>query len=96
MLQYIKETRIDNPEILVKDSRILELNEIVTEVKSSEEWEAVQMNILEIGIEHGLQKKLTEQVEKKLKKGFSVVEIADMLEENEETIKKIVEELQKK
>ena len=104
MLQYIKETRIDNPEILVKDSRILELDKIVTEVKSSEEWEAVQMNILEVGIEHGLQKglqqglqqKLTELVEKKLKKGLSVTEIADMLEESEETIREIVEKLQKK
>ena len=104
MLQYIKKTRIDNPEILVKDSRILELDKIVTEVKSSEEWEAVQMNILEVGIEHGLQKglqqglqqKITELVEKKLKKGLSVTEIADMLEESEETIREIVEKLQKK
>ena len=88
----------------MKDSRILELDKIVTEVKSSEEWEAVQMNILEVGIEHGLQKglqqglqqKLTELVEKKLKKGLSVTEIADMLEESEETIREIVEKLQKK
>ena len=116
MLQYIKKTRIDNPEILVKDSRILELDKIVTEVKSSEEWEAVQMNILEVGIERGtqigierglqqglqqglqkgLQQKLTELVEKKMKKGLSVAEIADMLEECEETIQKIVDELKEK
>lgn len=112
MLQYIKKTRIDNPEIQVKDPRILELDKIVTEVKSSEEWEAVQMNILEIGIERGtqigierglqqglqrgLQQKLIEQVEKKIKKGLSIAEIADMLEESEETIQKIVEELQAK
>ena len=104
MLQYIRKTQIDNPEILVKDSRILELDEIVAEVKSSEEWEAVQMNILEIGIEHGMQKgllqganeKLTELVEKKLKKGLSVAEIAELLEEPEDVISKIVEELQKK
>ena len=104
MLQYIRKTQIDNPEILVKDSRILELDEIVTEVKSSEEWEAVHMNILEIGIEHGMQKgllqganeKLTELVEKKLKKGLSVAEIAEWLEEPEDVIRKIVEELQKK
>ena len=98
MLQYIKETRIDNPEILVKDSRILELDEIVTEVKSSEEWADVQMNILEIGIEHGmqqgLQQKLTDQVRKKRKKGLSVSEIADMLEETEDTIAKIVKALE--
>ena len=104
MLQYMKETRMDNPEIVVKDSRILELDKIVTEVRSSEEWEAVRMNILEIGIEHGLQQglqqgqqqKLTELVEKKLKKGLSVSEIAEWLEESEETIQKIVDELKEK
>ena len=89
MLQYMKSTRIDNPEIIVKDSRILELDEIVTEVKCSEEWEAVKMNILEVGI----QQKLIELVSKKLEKGFSVLEIADMLEESEETIEKVIEEI---
>lgn len=53
LLQYMKDTRIDNPDILVKDSRILELDNIVQEVKASEEWEAVKMSILEIGIEKG-------------------------------------------
>lgn len=62
---------MNNPEIQVKDPRILELNEIVTEVKSSEEWEVVQ------------------------KKGLSVSEIADLLEEREETIQKIINNLQK-
>ena len=103
LLQYMKDTRIDNPDIMVKDSRILELDDIVQEVKASEEWEAVKMNILEIGIERGikqelqqgLQQKLIELVEKKLAKGYSIVEIADMLEESEETIKKIIGELHK-
>ena len=36
---------------------------------------------------------LIELVSKKLEKGFSVPEIADMLEESEETIKKIIEEI---
>jgi len=49
----MKNTKIDNPEIIVKDSRILELDGIVTEVKESEEWEAVKMNILEVGIARG-------------------------------------------
>ena len=53
LLQYMKKTDIDNPEILVKDKRILEIDEIVTEVKTSEEWEGIEMNILEIGIEEG-------------------------------------------
>ena len=39
----------------VKDKRIVELNDIVEEVKESEEWEAVKMNILEIGIEKGIE-----------------------------------------
>ena len=103
LLQYMKETRMDNPDILVKDSRILELDDIVQEVKASEEWEAVKMNILEIGIEKGkeigiecgLQQKLIELVEKKMKKGCTIAEIADLLEESEETIQNIVQELQK-
>ncbi len=99
MLQYMKETRIDNPEIVVKDSRILELDEIVTEVKESEEWEAVQMNMYEIlmekGMEKGVHHKLMELVEKKLAKGLSVEEIADLLEEPMDVIQNIVEELKK-
>ena len=100
LLQYIKDSRIDNPEIIIKDSRILELDHIVQEVKSSEEWEGVRMNILEIGIEHGMQKgmyhKLTELVKKKLNKGLSVSEIANILEEEESIIQKIVDELDEK
>lgn len=46
MLQYMKETRIDNPEILVKDTRILELNDIVTEVRESEEYILKILDIL--------------------------------------------------
>ena len=53
LLQYMKNTTLDNPEILVKDKRIRGLDRIVREVKQSEEWEAVKMNILEIGIEKG-------------------------------------------
>ena len=104
LLQYMKDTRIENPNIIVKDSRILELDEIVQEVKSSEEWEAVKMNILEIGIERGTRigiekgerQKLTTQVEKKLKKGCTVEEMADMLEESVESIRSIIETIQKK
>lgn len=63
LLQYMKETTLENPNILVKDRRILELDHIVSEVKESEEWEAIQMNILEIGIEKG-----KEEVERYIKK----------------------------
>lgn len=53
LLQYMKHTTLDNKNILVEDERILDLDRIVEEVKQSEEWEAVKMNILEIGIAHG-------------------------------------------
>ena len=56
LLQYMKNTTLKNPDITVRDERILDLDRIVTEVKQSEEWEAVKMNILEIGIEQGMQK----------------------------------------
>lgn len=53
LLQYMKNTTLENPEILVKDDRLLRLDTVVQEVRQSEEWEAVKMNILEIGIEQG-------------------------------------------
>ena len=99
MLSYMKDTRLNNPDIVVKDTRIVELNDIVEEVKDSEEWEAVKMNILEIGIEKGMQqgaeKKMLELVEKKLKKGQTISQIADALEESEEKIQEIADSIQK-
>ena len=53
LLQYMKNTTLDNPDIMVKDERIIDLDRIVNEVKQTEEWEAVKMNILEIGLEKG-------------------------------------------
>ncbi len=89
LLQYMKNTTIDNPEIIVKDRRIVTLDEIVNEVKQSEEWEAVKMNILEIGIEKGRQEGLQEG----LKQGIHGM-IQDNLEEGVEE-KRICEKLQK-
>ncbi len=98
LLQYMKNTRIDNPEITVLDERIKEIDAIVTEVKQSEEWEAVRMNILQIGEEHGRKIgeeigkeigkeigqdiKLIELVCRKLRKGKMPEQIAGELEEN--------------
>ncbi len=53
LLQYMKETNLSNSNITVRDHRIIDLDRIVQDVKQSEEWEAVKMNILEIGIEQG-------------------------------------------
>lgn len=54
LLQYMKKTDIRNPEILTKDARIERLDEIVTEVKESEEWEDVHMSIYSEAMEEGL------------------------------------------
>lgn len=63
LLQYMKNTSLNNSEIESKDERIIRLDEIVTEVKESEEWEAVQMNILEIGIAQGKAEDILELLE---------------------------------
>ena len=53
LLQYMKKSEINNPEIVVQDERILNLNRIVEEVKASEEWEDVRMSIYSVGVEDG-------------------------------------------
>lgn len=88
MLQYMKDTNIDNPEIIMKDSRILELDEIVSEVRESEEWEVVRMNILEIGKEIG----------KEIEKERGVKSVVELCKEfgvsKEETIIKVIDKFE--
>lgn len=88
MLQYMKDTNIDNPEIITKDSRILELDEIVSEVRESEEWEVVRMNILEIGKEIG----------KEIEKERGVKSVVELCKEfgvsKEETIIKVIDKFE--
>ncbi|WP_367566710.1 hypothetical protein [Lacrimispora sp.] len=55
LLQYMKQSNLNNPEILVQDERIVKLDTIVNEVKQSEEWEVVNMSIYGKGIERGRQ-----------------------------------------
>lgn len=45
------------------------------------------------GAKDGEKKKLKEQIGKKVKKGYSVAEIADMLEEDKAVIEEIMKEL---
>ena len=105
LLQYMKETRLDNPELVIMDERIRKLDEIVTEVKQSEEWEAVKMSILSVGIERGIERgraeglecgrycKLKEQTARKLAKGKSAIIIAEELEEELSVIEQVIREL---
>lgn len=101
LLQYIKNTTLSNPEIIIKDKRIIALDEIVQEVKQSEEWEVVRMTIMEYGIEQGMKQgmkqgieqgemiKLLKQVYKKRQKEKSVLCIAKELDEEPIFIEKI-------
>ena len=97
LLQYMKDTRLDNPEIVVQDERIKQIDDIVTEVRQSEEWEAVRMNLLQIGEAHGMKigeevgrnMMLVEQVCCKLRKGKTVEQIAEELEAELEVIESI-------
>lgn len=95
----MKNTTLDNPEILIKDKRIVELDSIVAEVRESEEWEETSMTILEIGMAKGEEigmtkgeyKKLVSLVCKKMEKGYTVENMMEILEEDESTIRAIVE-----
>ena len=103
LLQYMKETNLDNPEVLVQDERMQRLDSIVSEVKESEEWEAVRMSIYSVALELGYadgQKagkeigKETARVEvvcKKLRKGKSFMSIAKDLEEDIAVVEQICE-----
>ena len=53
LLQYMKDSRLENPAVTVKEPRIVELDAVVSEVKQSEEWEEAKMSILSVGIERG-------------------------------------------
>lgn len=89
LLQYMKHTTLENPEILVRDERLTQLNEVVTEVKQSEEWEAVKMSILSIGLERGEQIGIERGMAKGMAKGIAkgmiqgiAKSILELLEEN--------------
>ncbi len=70
LLQYMKDTTLENQNVTIKDRRILDLDRIVNEVVQTEEWEAVKMNILEIGLAQGMEKGLAQGMETGLKKGI--------------------------
>lgn len=107
LLQYMKKTRMDNPEITVRNKRLVRLDEIVTEVKQSEEWENVKMNLLEYGMERGIEQGIErgmkegiirgriELVCRKMRKGKSVPSIAEELEEDYQVVEEICDFAQK-
>ena len=97
LLQYIRHTDLENPEIVVRDPRLIRLDRIVQEVRRSEEWEDIKMNLIEYGVEKGIQqgmqqgesKKLIQMVCRKLQKRKDPKKIAEELEEDENVIERI-------
>lgn len=73
LLQYMKYTDLENPDIIVKDERIEELDRVVREVKQSEEWEAVKMNILEIGLRQGIEQGIEQGMAENLIKNVEAI-----------------------
>ena len=74
----------------------LNLKHIPGEAKGKETFnmcEAIQ-EMYDDGVKDGMEKKLIELISKKLKKGISVKEIADMLEEDVATVQKICDVIQ--
>lgn len=67
LLQYMKYTTLDNEDITEKDERILHLDQIVNEVRQSEEWEDAGMNIYEMGMEQGSLRSIIKCVDSAMK-----------------------------
>ena len=80
LLQYMKHTTLNNPDVTVTDWRIVRLDEIVLEVKQSEEWEEVRMNIYEMGIERGIEKGIEIGLEEGIKKGEKIGNIKMLIQ----------------
>ena len=79
LLQYMKKTDINNPDITVKDKRLLKLDCIVTETKKSEEWEALSMDLIDIGINRGIRQGIEKGIEKGVQQGITQGELKSLI-----------------
>lgn len=91
LLQYMRQSNLNNPDIIIQDDRIVKLDTIVNEVKQSEEWEAVRMNTLEIGMEKGRRMERDNMALEMLKNGESLEKIMMYTKLTEEEIKTLKE-----
>ncbi len=93
LLQYMKDGDIDALDSQNPDERIRRLDEIVTKVKESEEWEVSNVSIYKTGIEAGKEIgssfHLIEMITRKLRKNKPPEIIAEDLEEDIEVVKSI-------
>ena len=95
LLQYMKNTRRDNPEVVFWSERLERLHEIVEEVRESEEWEEIYMSayseILEIGKQEGekkgQEKKTREIIASLAERNFSPGDIAQIVKVSEKYVR---------
>lgn len=83
-MQYTNATELIEAKEYYEKEGMVDMCKALTELIADGKQEGKQL---------GKDEKLTELVVKKVKKGLSVSEIADVLEEDEETIRKIIESL---
>ena len=99
LLQYMKNSTLSNPEIIILDDRIRRLDAIVTEVKQSEEWEDAHMSILSTGIDIGRKVGHEEGLEEGRKEGRKegrlegIHAIINVLKEHNLTDSEIIQQL---
>ena len=70
-----------------------DLEKIKEEIKMTRLGAMLYEDGIGVGIERGERQKLKTQIEKKMKKGYTVAEIADLLEEDVEVVRQISKEL---
>ena len=87
LLQYMKETTLENPLVTVKTEKLRRLDEIVREVRESKEWEEMNVNVYSRGKEIIL----LEQICKKLSKGKSEAMIADEVERDIGFVRQVID-----
>ena len=85
---------------ILKDILLTQRNEVVSMVLSTFDKELYERDLKEEAFEEGVSvgeyRKLKSQIEKKLKKGMSEEDIADILEESFDVIKQIADELKER
>ena len=99
LLRYMEHTT-EEVSASCTSERIHNIQKRIRTIKSSEKIGVKYMQAWEEKIldqekarKEGQMQKLKEQIEKKVKKGYAAEEIAEMLEEDIETIQKLIEEL---
>ena len=63
LLQYMKDTTLENPDIIMISPQLVELDKIVNEVRESTEWEDMKMNLIQLGREQGIEQGMAKERE---------------------------------